>query len=184
MTTPFIVYSLPRSRSAWLSYFLTYKDWHCSHDIVTDLHSITELESFFKRPNVGTCETGMVDGWKLIEKLYPQVRRIVVRRSLKDVKASLAKFGINADKDVERRSALLTQVTQRPGVLTVTFDDLDTEEGCKKVFEHCLQLPFDRDYWLSLKDRNIQIDMERRIEKLRNNHVEIEALKAELARVA
>lgn len=184
MTTPFIIYALPRSRTAWLSYFLTYKDWHCSHDIVADLHSIADLEAFFKRPNVGTCETGMVDGWKLAEKLCPQARRVVVRRPLKDVKASLAKFGINADADIEKRSALLTQVTACSKVLTVTFDDLNTEEGCKKVFEHCLQLPFDREHWLALKDRNIQVDMAARLAKLQKNHDAIESLKVDLAKAA
>lgn len=184
MTTPFLIYALPRSRTAWLSYFLTYKDWHCSHDIVTDIHSIQELKDFFSQPYVGSAETGLVEGWELAERLMPQIRRVVIRRSLKDVKASLAKFGINADKDIERRSALLTQVTQRPGVLTVTFDDLNTEEGCKKVFEHCLQLPFDHEHWLALKDKNIQVDMEKWLEKLAKNRDGISALKLELARAA
>lgn len=184
MTTPFIVYSLPRSRSAWLSYFLTYKDWQCSHDIVTDLHSIAELEAFFKRPNVGTCETGMVDGWEYVYKIRPDIKIVVVRRKITEVAMSLEKFDIIADEDIIRRNNLLREVSKLPTALTVNYDDLNNEETCKKVFEHCLGLPFDREHWLQFKDRNIQVDMPQRLEKLQKNRDGIESLKLELARAA
>lgn len=181
MSTPFIIFALPRSRTAWLSYFLTYKDWHCSHDIVTDVHSIADLEAFFKCPNVGTAETGMIDGWKLIHKMRPDVKMVVIRRKITEVAESLAKFGIDADNDIIRRNNLLREVSALPGTLTISYDDLNREETCKMLFEHCLELPFDREHWLALKDRNIQVDISAWLEKLRKNHDSIQALKAEVA---
>lgn len=183
MTTPFIVFSLPRSRSAWLSQFLTYGDWNCSHDIATELHSIAALQDHFSKPFTGSSETGMIDGWRLVYKLCPTIKTVVVRRKVTEVAQSLAKFGLEADDLILKRNALLREVSALPNTVTVNYDDLNREETCKAIFEHCLQIPFDREHWLKLKDKNIQVDMALWLEKLRRNHDGIEALKAEVARV-
>lgn len=177
---PFIIYALPRSRTVWLSKFLTYGRFHCYHDIVVNLHTVTDLRAFFAIPCTGTAETGMVDGWKLVKKLVPNAKIVVIKRPIEEVKSSLAKFGINWNDDLTRRDALLDEVSQEDGVLTVSFDDLNTEETCKKIFEHCLGISFDRDWWLTLKDANIQIDMAKRLKTLERNRGKIEALKAEV----
>lgn len=179
---PFIVYALPRSRTAWLAKFLSYGDWTCCHDIVVELHSFAELQKFFSIPYIGSAETGMVEGWRMMQKLVPDARRVVVRRPLDEVRTSLAKFGLAADEDMIRREKLLNDLSEEPGVLTVDFKDLDKEEVCQQVFEHCLDLPFDPAWWASLKDKNIQVDMDQRIARLQKNRSGINKLKEELVR--
>ena len=181
---PFIVFSLPRSRSYWLSRFLNYDPWRCHHDIVTDLHSIQKLQNFFDIPYIGTCETGMVDGWRIAEKLVPDARRVVVKRPVDEVSKSLAKFDIHWDDELKRRDNLLDEVSLRPGVLTVKFDDLDSFSTCRRVFEHCLNIPLDWLHWRQFKEKNLQIDMPSRLRKLEKNRAGIEALKAEGLRMA
>ena len=182
---PFIIYALPRSRTFWMSKFLTYGAWKCSHDICVDMHSIAEIQEFFSRPNVGTVETGMCEGWQLAQALFPDARRVVIRRNIDDVAASLAKHNIFIDDQLISRNTRLDEISQRPNVLTVTFDQLNTEAACKAVFEHCLQIPFDRDWWLWIKDQNIQIDMKKHLEILNRNMAGIERLHKEaLLRIA
>jgi hypothetical protein len=180
---PFIIFALPRSRTRWLATFLSYGQWRCHHDIVTDIHTVEGLKEFFSRSYIGTAETGMVEGWRLAQALMPDARRVVVRRSVADVKNSLAKFGIEWNADLERRNKLLDEVSERPNVLTVAFEDLDDEHTCKRIFEYCLGIGFDRNWWLMLKDANIQIDMQKRLQKLADNRAAIDALKVEAARM-
>jgi len=180
MTSPFIVFALPRSRTFWMSHFLNYGIWKCHHDICVDLHSIKELQDFFSNPNVGTVETGMVVGWEIAEALFPEARRVVIKRPVCEVSQSLAKHNIFIDDQLLDRREKLDQLSLQSDVLNVTFDELNEEETCRKIFEFCLQQPFDRDWWLSLKDQNIQIDMQEHLEKLNRHMPGIQRLHSEM----
>jgi hypothetical protein len=51
----------------------------------------------------------------------------------------------------------LNQVERRvPGVLSVTYADLATQEGARAVFEYALQVPFDEAWWRTLAPMNLQ----------------------------
>jgi len=176
----FIIYALPRSRTAWLAHFLTYGDWTCCHDVVTDVHSFAELQEIFGIPYIGSAETGMIEGWKAMEKIAPDHRRVVIRRPLEEIKASLAKFGLADDEGLERREKMLIELSAQPDVMTVNYADLDNIETIKALFEFCLLQPFDEQYWERLRHKNIQIDMPARIWKLQKNQPGINALKTEL----
>lgn len=181
MDKPFIIYALPRSRTAWLSKFLTYGEWTCHHDIVTDMHTVTELRDFLRMPHTGTAETGMIEGYKLQQKILPDARIVVVRRSVKDVMKSLQNVGIEIDQSIiEHRAFLLDELTMQERVPTVSYEELKYETFCKKIFEHCLREPFDKEWWMGLRDCNIQIDVPARIEKLRRNSSLIESMKSQV----
>lgn len=180
---PFIIYALPRSRTAWLSTFLTYGDRRCGHDIVVEMPDLKKIQAFFSIPNVGTVETGMVSGWKLVKKLVPDIKMVVIRRPILDVKSSLLKFGLESDEELERRDKLLDEIQAQPDVLSISFDELNYPIFCKEIFEHCLELPFDKRWWVSLKDKNIQIDMKKQMEKIQQVRPQIENLKQEVAKM-
>lgn len=175
----FIIYALPRSRTAWLSYFLSFGKWKCSHDVVIDLHSLAELKEFFATPYVGTVETGAVDGWKTLKRIAPETKVAVIRRPLEEVRSSLAKFGIYRDDDLKRRNEKLDEISKENGVLSINYADLTQKETCKELFEHCLQESFSPQWWRMLEKANIQIDMKTRLEKLIKNREGIESLKRE-----
>lgn len=175
----FLIYALPRSRTAWLSHFLSYAPWKCYHDIAIDLHSISDLQRFFSQPYTGTAETGMIDGWKLVKKLIPDTRIVIVRRPIEEVSVSLGKFGIDANADLEHRNKNLDEASANLNALIINFDDLNNESTCKHIFEYCLGIEFDRDWWVALKDVNIQVDMSIRLMKLAENRDGIDRLKSE-----
>ena len=65
--TPFIVLSLPRSRSAWISAFLSYGGRKCGHDLAPTCGTMAEFVAMFGGGGyAGTAETGAVVGWKAI----------------------------------------------------------------------------------------------------------------------
>lgn len=183
MPQPFLIYTLSRSRTAWLSEFLTYGPWWCEREIAVAMRSIQDVVDWFGRPYVGTCETGVAQGHWLLRHYVPGIREVVVRRPVEEVIQSMLALKIDGfryeepslRRTMEYGDRLLAKISARPGVLSMTYADLETETACQRLFEHCLQMPFDREWWLRRKDVNIQIDIG---DILRYYHANISAISA------
>jgi len=162
---PFIIFSLPRSRSAWLSRFLTYGEWTCGHDEIRHARSMDDVRTWFTQPNIGTAETAGAPWWRLVEKIAPGVKVLVVRRPVEEVVDSYRRMEMGVDLDalrvgLSRLDKKLSQIEYRmPEVLSVAFDSLREEETCARVFEHCLPYRHDHEWWKLLSPLNVQIDM-------------------------
>ena len=156
----FVILSLPRSRTAWLSRFLSYGDWACGHDELRHCRSLDDVKSWFSQENTGTCETAAAPFWRLIPE---GVKVVVIRRPVDDVVQSLARFGVDPAVSVplmRRLDAKLGQIEKRvPGVLSVQFAELEREDVCARVFEHCLPYRHDPAWWGKLAPLNLQINM-------------------------
>ena len=162
---PFIVYSLPRSRTFWLSKFLSYGGWACDHDEAVRLRGLDDMESSLDVPMRGYVETAAAPWWRLVQAMRPDIKTVVVRRPVDDVMRSLlGSCGTPFNKaklrrDMERLDAKLGQIAARvPDALVVTFDELATEAGCARVFEHCLGVPHDPAWWRKLAPVNLTIN--------------------------
>lgn len=163
---PFIVYALPRSRTAWLAKFLTYRKWACHHEYAIKMREIADISTFFK-PMMGSCETAAAPGWAILKRHVPNLKQVVVLRPVEDVVESIMNLSIDGfayDRDVLRKGMeygdrVLRKIAAQPDVLTVEFADLNKENACRKIFEHCLPYAFDRDWWIEHKDQNIQADV-------------------------
>ena len=165
MTPPFIIYGLPRSRTFWLSKFLTYGDWVCGHDEIRHMRSLDDVKSWLAQPCVGSAETAGASWWRLAQKLSPDIRTLVVRRPVGDVVDSLMRMPLGFDRvglttfliSLDRK---LDQIEHRvPGTLSVRFNDLRSEEICRRVFEHCLPYKHDPAWWQAMDRLNLQVDM-------------------------
>lgn len=160
---PFVVFSLPRSRTKWLSCFLSYGYDFCDHDLPVELKAVSELRERLSRSNVGTVETGLTRAWPLIRRWFPNARFAVIRRPISGVVESAGRVGWTFPKGyLEAEQNRLDEISCLPGTLTLTFDDLDTEDGCRRIFTHCLRRRFDRHWWLEFAGRNLQIDIDQR----------------------
>lgn len=161
----FIGFALPRSRTAWLSRFLTYGDWTCGHDELRHMRSLDDVRSWLSQPDVGTIETAAAGAWRLLPKLAPDARVLVVRRSVADVVDSMMALpGLVFDRDsllagLTAFDRKLDQIEARLPCLSVRFEDLAREETCRRVFEYCLPYKHDHQHWATLAPINIQIDM-------------------------
>lgn len=153
----FIVYALPRSRTYWVSKFLTYGDWQCSHDEVVHCRSLDDVKSWFSMENAGSVETAASPFWRLAR----DVPTVVIRRPVDEVIGSMAKLGLQVDRRIiQRLDAKLDQIEQRvPNVLSINFDDLRHEHLCQRLFEFCLPYKHDHDWWQSLSELNLQVDL-------------------------
>ena len=52
--SPFVVLSMPRSRSKWLSVFLSYGEWGCGHEELLNLRGLDDAKAWLSQPYTGT----------------------------------------------------------------------------------------------------------------------------------
>jgi len=158
---PFVIFTLPRSRSVWLSRFLTCGPWICEHDQARYVRSVDDVRSWFSLPFYGSVETAAAPFWRLARHIRPDLKIVVVRRPVDEVAGSLLRTGVEFD-----RAALEAQLVHMDRKLdqiaydiSVDFADLSEERTCQRIFEYCLGLPHDRERWTSFHRQNLQIDL-------------------------
>lgn len=159
MSRPFVIFALPRSRTAWTSAFLTYGGWFCAHDEARHLRGLADLKAWFAQPMTGSVETAAAPWWRL---LPDDVTVATIRRPVHEVANSLARFGFDPVAIVpylRRLDAKLDQIEARRGALSVSFDELGTEAGCARLFEHCLGVQHDPEWRRAMASVNIQHPM-------------------------
>ncbi len=160
--TPFIIYALPRSRTFWVSRFLSYGDWNCGHDELRHARGLEDVRSWLSQECTGTVETAGAPWWRLARRYRPDLRTIVIRRPVRDVVESLVRLGLDTTIEplMVKLDRKLDQIERRvPGVLSISYAELATEAGCARLFEHCLPYAHKPDWWGAFASLNLQVSM-------------------------
>lgn len=161
--TPFFITGFPRSRSAWLANFLTYKDSFCFHDGIQhcwpDPTKMKELFGHIHEKYVGNSDSGIPFYIDQILEDFPDAKFAIVKRDINDVEASLSRImGFDTRPLLNLCEEQLAKMEEKVKPLVVAFDELNTVEGCEKVWKHCLpDIPFDYMRWEMLKDLKVEI---------------------------
>lgn len=181
MSPQFVVFSLPRSRSLWLSTFLAHGNRSVGHDLGAQSGSVADFVERFNQMD-GTCETGAAFAWRLLRRYWPEIRFVVVNRDPTEVAASLERLGLSGYlPEMETRLHQMAEISAQPGTLTVEYGDLAKFEPCNAIFEHCNGSDAPWSWWNELDRTNIQLDLPAWLESLRQNQPNIEAMKSEIA---
>lgn len=189
MSAPFIVYALPRSRTHWLSYFLSYGDYHCRHEAAQHLRTLEDAKSLLSMDYSGCAETGASPAWRIVQHYRPDIKVLVVRRPIEEVIDSLMRLNLSGiaqydidivEKGMRKLNRYLDQIeAEGTNVLSVTFAELATEDGCRKAFEHCLPYPFDPSWWKIFAPMNLQVNHRALIRYRLAHRAQIDRMKAE-----
>lgn len=167
--SPFLVLGLPRSRTYWLSQFLSYGGHQCSHEQIRHLRTMDDVKAWSSMSFIGSAETSAAPWWRTAASLRPDLRVLVIRRPVAEVVDSIMRLDMRGmctfagealAESMKRLDAKLDQVEHRmPNVLSVPFTALEEEAVCAAAFEHCLQQPHDHDWWVRCAAVNLQISM-------------------------
>lgn len=179
---PFIVLSLPRSRSAWMAHWLSYPGKLVGHDIAIKAKNVAEFLSHFSFAD-GTCETSAMLGWRLLKNELPNLKTLVVIRDPREVIASLQKKGISSDaltNEILSRWHMLQAIGSAKDAKAVRFEELDSREIRAMIFEWLLELGFDEDWDARFAYTNIQVDFPARVKQLVENRDQIAAFRGEV----
>lgn len=162
---PFVVFTAPRSRSYWASRFLSYGGWLVSHDEIMHLRSLEDIKSWLAMPGAGTVETSAVPFWRTLVDLRPDARIATIRRDPEASVESMLRVVPDIDIPGTRRmvryinAKLDTLEARCAEVCRVEFDELATELGCARLFEHCLPFRHDPLWWQSYAPLNLQCNI-------------------------
>ena len=183
---PFIVLSLPRSRSAWLAHWLNKTDGGpaiVGYDTSIESDSVEDfLEPLASGRIIGTVETGAVEAWRLLVARLPGLHLLTVRRPLEEVDRSLQAFGIHAREELLLRDALLDEVEALGGAQRIEYSNLEYIPTRAWIWQFLRGevLPVEWDAQLAVL--NIQVDMQARVAQLVRRASATEALRAECLR--
>ncbi len=170
-----------------MSRFLSYGGWSCWHEQAIYLRRIEDLKTILAWPQIGLVETAMAPGWRLFHYYNPGINAVVVRRPIPEVMKSMLSTDLHgyATYDVPRLEKvmaygdrMLEEISKElPGCMTIEFDELSTEVGCKSLFEKCLPFEFDKDWWEKWSAENVQVDVASYIRYYHENRSEIDGFK-------
>lgn len=165
----FLVLGLPRSRTFWLSKFLSYGDFECGHEETRYLRTVEDAKIWLTQEFRGSAETSVAPFWRYIQHVNPKLKIVVVRRPVADVVKSLLALNLSGvctfnekklTANMKRLDAKLQQIERRAAnVLAVDYQELHSLETAEAIFEHCLPYPFDPAWWNSLRNVNLQCNM-------------------------
>lgn len=162
---PFVIMALPRSRTAWLSKFLSYRDWECGHDQLRFMRSLDDVKAWLSQGYSGSCESAAAPFWRTLLKYHPAVKVVTIRRPVEEVVESAANTGVWSDISAVRATVTkldrkLDQIEGRyPNVRSIQYDSLRDEIVCAELFEYCLPYGHDSERWKVLDAENIQINL-------------------------
>ncbi len=167
--SPFIVFALPRSRTAWLARFLSYGEYECAHEQLRHMRSMADVRAWLAQDYVGAAETGAAPWWRLVRHIRPDARVLVVRRPVEEVVNSLMALDLRGvvtldratlTAEIHRLDRRLDLIEHRvPRALSVSFADLGQEAVCARVFEHCTGYRHDPAWWRLGEAVNVQANM-------------------------
>ncbi len=186
MKPGFIVYALPRSRTAWMSKFLSYGGWGCWHEQAIFMRRIEDFQTLLSWPRIGTVETALAPGWRLLHHYHPEINCVVVKRPIEEVVQSMMATDLKGVATYERHSLtkileygdrMLDDVIKNLPCLTLDFADLATQDGCAALFEHCLPFKFDKTWWEERRAENVQVDVAEYVRYYHENRPEIDGFK-------
>lgn len=167
----FLIASLPRSRSAWLSHYLSYPlarpPQLVGHEILTECPDVQTFLDSYKYGMWGTVETAGAALCPIVRREMPECRVILVRRPLVEVYHSLAEKGVMPDLNVlAEMDQLLNVAAADPEIVSVPYSLLSDPGIGKWLFEYCLELEWDEEWWTRMVRTNVQVDMPRWVERL------------------
>lgn len=175
--SPFVIFSLPRSRSTWLSVFLSHDGQNIGHDIGIECSSPSEFASRLRALG-GTCETGAGFAWRKITQMIPDCRFVVVRRSIATVVHSLEALGyMGLVDEIRTRAQHLDEISALPQTLVIEYDDLERFFICDQIYRHCLGKPCDPAWFDKMSTINVQVDLQWQMGRLFENRERIAFLK-------
>lgn len=182
----FLILCLPRSRSAWLAHYLSYPLARplqpVGHEILAGCESVDKFLNSYKCGMWGSVETAGAMLWRIIRSELPQCKIILIRRPIIEVHRSLAKVGIVADLSaLAEMEAMLDAAAGDSSIISVPYPVLSEPMIGKWLFEYCLELEFDFDWWAQITQVNIQVDMPAWMKRIEENRHVFESLKGDVA---
>lgn len=170
----FFITGYPRSRTAWLANFLTYKDSFCFHDGMEycefDPSKLPKFLESVRERYIGNSDSSILYFHKEIYKEFPLAKFVLIEREFDSALDSLESvFGPGPELRYVMRIARekMEEFKRDIKPLTIKFEDLEKMNVCKELWEYCIpDIPFNPQRWVMLDKLEIVINP-KQIENIR-----------------
>ena len=152
------------------------------HDLAIGCSSV---EEFLARLDgvEGSVETGAVLGWRLLKKLRPSMRQIVISRPFREILRSLDRAGFPYDRnELIERQALLDMAKSNAS-MAMTFEQLEDREERRILWEYLIDSEWDEEWDRRVSETKIEVEPKTRLALLAANRARTEELKRDLAQL-
>ena len=156
MKRVFLITGFPRSRTGWLSVFLSSGDTLCLHEPISQFNGqfvpMVEYLATIPSPNLGISDSGIAEKAGLYSMTFPSASVMVIERSKEDsFRSHRAYYGSlyseeTTQKAFDVRERGLQSLDQEfQNVKRIPFASLETVEGARVAWEFCCPgKPFDQ----------------------------------------
>ena len=196
MNYPFLIFALPRSRTAWLAAFLDNAAVRCHHEALINYDNFAEFGKNMGRYLFhGNADSGMaLFPDKVIGSLEHRPHMAVIERDPAAVLESWRNMEYTTtyapDNDLTALTALiprfqagLAQVKRHPDTMVVPYDMLDDGPTIQRLFYHLTRgmIPFPEERWALFQDLKIELSLAGFVSHLSASADNIRALMQEAA---
>ncbi|MFP4448807.1 MAG: hypothetical protein ACLFPH_08730 [Bacteroidales bacterium] len=161
MKNNFFITGLPRSRTSWLANFFTYNDSFCFHEgtrFCFNMNDFMELMKSHSANNIGNADPALLYIMDDVIKKFPTAPVVLVERELHETIDSFIDFYTSYEYKsiqewIEDLFEIMAKIKQKYDVLTIQHDELNSIEGCKKIWNYLLPgETFDEKRWTLLDE--------------------------------
>lgn len=155
----FMIFAMPRSRSYWMSRYLSYPPHTVGHDVILKADNLAGLIREYSALS-GSVELSAVLGWQYFMTFFPESKVVTVRRPVDEVFKSLLNVGLYTPIELlEIRDRALIACSRHPRVQAIEYRDLANPDCCRWLFEYCLNTRWDPDWYRELASQNLQCEV-------------------------
>ena len=177
----FFVTGLPRSRTAWMSAFLSTGETLCLHEPCCLISQIDQLPAvldttFYKHMGFADSGLGFHIEW-ILENLKP--RTLIIERDVAEVEESFRKAGLVANNFYycDLLAQTLLEFRDHPLVKWVHFNSLGHKRVMQDIYWWLMPgMAFDEARYEQFSSFNIEVNLERTIERAYKSEKNLESL--------
>lgn len=162
MKHTFLICGFPRSRTMWLSQFLSVPAISfCTHEATEFAADAEEFwangERYCQGLDIyGNSDSANVYGLRSMLALRPMTKVVWINRPMNEVRESMANIGMPMNETTILHLTRLRDLCWDYIDLCVDFDCLAYVHECRAIWEFCLpEVPFDYGRWCFYNDRKI-----------------------------
>lgn len=165
----FVITGMPRTGTAWLSVFLTYRDTVCRHD----LFSADGVEAGARRLEAGRCgaygvaDCGVVRHLGPVRRRWPDAQWVVLTRDAAECRDSVRRaFGF--DYDLTEHARLVQAAVEALGSAALVVPFGQVFDRADEIAKYCdIRWRPDRARTVELRRMNIQVRPQALFDRLR-----------------
>lgn len=168
----FMVVGLPRSRTAWLAKFLTYRKQVCVHEPSLHWADMADLGLWLAKKE-GASDSMLTWLAHDAKRLRVDLPIIVIRRNRSEVLESIKKLDYKTADYLpwylKRLDERLDRIEDELQCFATSFQSLHSPTVCGRIFRMCLGEKMPAGWWERWRDENVQANITETLKLIKEN---------------